>query len=127
VSERADADVGQKVLVILETLDIKRTHSGFFRDLAGENYACIDCRQRRVVSLIHQSHAPRKSGQAFNLTFVASNDKNLALMSYGEYLFDHLILFAPGAKGKHVATILAEIRAADVINAHRARRFGWCC
>jgi len=77
-----DADVGQKVLVILDTLDVKRTHSNFFRDLAG---------------------------QGFNLTFVASTDKNMALKSYGEYLFDHLILFAPSAKELGGAIDLAAI------------------
>ena len=36
-----DADIGQKVLVVLDTLDMKRSHSMFFHDLAG-----VGCRAR---------------------------------------------------------------------------------
>lgn len=46
----ADADIGQKVLVILDTLDMKRTHSLLFHDLAGARAparAVVNARRRR--------------------------------------------------------------------------------
>jgi oligosaccharyltransferase complex subunit beta len=62
---------GKKVLVLLENISIKETHSVFFSDL---------------------------SSRHFQLTFKMADDANLALSKYGEYLYDHLIIFAPSVE-----------------------------
>jgi len=64
--------LNRKVLVLLDQLDYKRSHSSFFRSL---------------------------TEQGFQLTFAhASSDSKIALSEYGEYLYDNLILFAPKTK-----------------------------
>jgi len=60
-----------KVLVLLENLSIIETHSIFF-------------------SQVEQ--------QGFSLDFKAADDPTIALKSYGEYLYNHLIIFAPSAE-----------------------------
>ena len=62
---------GKKTLVLLENLSIKETHSVFFSDLISRGY---------------------------QLVFKLADDSNLALSKYGEYLYDHLIIFAPSVE-----------------------------
>ena len=35
----------------------------------------------------------------FDLTFKTADDSSLALVKYGEFLYDHLILFSPSVEG----------------------------
>ncbi|CAF4124843.1 unnamed protein product, partial [Rotaria sordida] len=47
----------------------------------------------------------------FDLTYKSSDDSNLQLVKYGEYIYDHIILFAPGTKefgGRLDAEILTQ-------------------
>lgn len=62
---------GKKTLVLLDNIAIKDTHSVFFSDLTSRD---------------------------FQLTFKMADDPNLALSKYGEYLYDHLIIFAPSVE-----------------------------
>lgn len=62
---------GKKTLVLLENLSIKDTHSIFFDDL---------------------------TSRGFQLVFKMADDSSLALSKYGEYLYDHLIIFAPSVE-----------------------------
>ena len=62
---------GKKTLVLLENLAIKDTHSVFFSDLVS---------------------------RGFHLTFKMADDPNLALVKYGEYLYDNLIILAPSVE-----------------------------
>lgn len=62
---------GKKTLVLLDNLAIKDTHSIFFSDL---------------------------TSRGFQLTFKMADDSSLALSKYGEYLYDHLIIFAPSVE-----------------------------
>jgi oligosaccharyltransferase complex subunit beta len=64
----AAAAENKRVLVLLENLTVKETHSIYFKTLAGAG---------------------------FDLTFKVADDANLGLKKYGEYLFEHLIVFAP--------------------------------
>ena len=57
-----------RVLVLLENLTVKETHSLYFRSLAKDN---------------------------FELTFKVADDPALVLKKYGEFLYDHIIIFAP--------------------------------
>ncbi|KAK3913355.1 Dolichyl-diphosphooligosaccharide--protein glycosyltransferase 48 kDa subunit, partial [Frankliniella fusca] len=59
---------GGNTLVLLDNLAIKETHSIFFK------------------SLQERGHT---------LTFKSADDASLALTKYGEYIYDHLIIFAP--------------------------------
>jgi len=59
---------GGRVLVLLENLTVKETHSLYFRWLAEEG---------------------------FQLTFKVADDAGLSLKKYGELLYDHLVIFAP--------------------------------
>lgn len=61
----------KKTLVLLENLYMRDTHSIFFDDLKSRGY---------------------------QLTFKLADDPNLALSKYGEYLYDHLIIFAPSVE-----------------------------
>jgi oligosaccharyltransferase complex subunit beta len=37
--------------------------------------------------------------RGFDLTYRSSDDSALQIVKYGEYLYDHIILFAPATKG----------------------------
>jgi hypothetical protein len=60
----------QRVLVVLDTLDVKRTHAAYFKELASVGY---------------------------ELTFKAASDSALELSLFGEFLFEHVLFFAPSA------------------------------
>lgn len=62
---------GKKTLVLLENNVIKDSHSVFFSDL---------------------------KSRGFQLVFKLADDSSLALSKYGEYLYDHLIIFAPSVE-----------------------------
>lgn len=38
--------------------------------------------------------------RGFEITYRSSDDSNLQIVKYGEYIYDHIILFAPATKGK---------------------------
>ncbi|XP_038677832.1 dolichyl-diphosphooligosaccharide--protein glycosyltransferase 48 kDa subunit [Scyliorhinus canicula] len=60
-----------RMLVLLENTNMKETHSMFFRSL---------------------------TDLGFNLTFKISDDPGLSLIKYGEFLYDHLIIFSPSVE-----------------------------
>ncbi|KAK2586779.1 hypothetical protein KPH14_011806 [Odynerus spinipes] len=64
----AFTNAGGPTLVLLDNLAIKETHSIFFRTLQDGGYS---------------------------LTFKLADDASLQLSKYGEYLYEHLIIFAP--------------------------------
>jgi len=64
------APAGKKVLVVLENTRVKSTHSTYF------NYL-----QER----------------GFSVDFAGAEDRNIKFKRYGEWIYDHLILFAPSA------------------------------
>jgi len=37
--------------------------------------------------------------RGFDLTYRLSDDSSLQIVKYGEYIYDHIILFAPATKG----------------------------
>jgi len=59
---------GTNVLVILDNLSMQQSYSVFFKDLTSRGYS---------------------------LSFFAADDPAITLTEYGEYLYDHLIIFAP--------------------------------
>ncbi|XP_056589169.1 dolichyl-diphosphooligosaccharide--protein glycosyltransferase 48 kDa subunit [Triplophysa dalaica] len=60
-----------KTLVLLDNPNIRDTHSIFFRSLAD---------------------------RGFDLTFKTADDPGLSLIKYGQFLYDHLILFSPSVE-----------------------------
>lgn len=62
---------GKKTLVLVDNWSLRETHSIFFRTL-------------------------REKG--FELTFKTADDSSLALVKYGEFLYDNLILFSPSVE-----------------------------
>jgi len=60
--------VGGRVLVLLENLAVKETHSIYFKWMAE---------------------------QGFELTFKVADDSSLSLKKFGEPLYEHLVVFAP--------------------------------
>ncbi|KAI5612259.1 dolichyl-diphosphooligosaccharide--protein glycosyltransferase 48 kDa subunit precursor [Silurus asotus] len=60
-----------KTLVLLDSPNIRDTHSIFFRSLAD---------------------------RGFDLTFKTADDPSLSLIKYGQFLYDHLIIFAPSVE-----------------------------
>ena len=66
-----DKEKAERVLVLVDNLSTKETHSLFFKNLV-------------------------KDG--FTLTFKVADDPNIQLKKYGVYLFEHLILFSPSVE-----------------------------
>ncbi|XP_072047820.1 dolichyl-diphosphooligosaccharide--protein glycosyltransferase 48 kDa subunit-like [Amphiura filiformis] len=62
---------GGKTLVLLDSQAMKETHSIFFKSL---------------------------QDRGFDLVFKSADDPSLKLTSYGEYLYEHLILFCPSVE-----------------------------
>merc|ERR1712170_338152 len=62
---------GKRTLVLVDNWSIRETHSIFFRSLRDDG---------------------------FDLTFKQADDSNLALVKYGEYLYDNLVLFSPSVE-----------------------------
>nr|XP_054768684.1 dolichyl-diphosphooligosaccharide--protein glycosyltransferase 48 kDa subunit-like [Lytechinus pictus] len=62
---------GGKTLVLLDSMTMRESHSMFFKSL-----------QER----------------GFDLTYKTADDPNLKLSSYGEYLYEHLVLFCPSVE-----------------------------
>lgn len=62
---------GGRTLVLLDSHFIKETHSRFFRTL---------------------------KDRGFELTFKTADDSSLSLIKYGEFLYDHLVIFAPSVE-----------------------------
>jgi len=63
---------GNRVLVLLDSLNKQASHSLFFGDLTSRGYA---------------------------LTFVQSDESSVELTHFGDYLYDHLIVFSPTTEG----------------------------
>lgn len=62
----------KRLLVLLDSLGIRETHSTFFKSL---------------------------KDRGFQITYKTADDADLALSKYNEYLYDHLILFSPNVAG----------------------------
>ena len=60
-----------RVLVLLDDLAIKESHSTFFKIL---------------------------SDMGFSLTYKSADDSSIVLKKYGAFLYDHLVLFAPSVE-----------------------------
>ncbi|XP_061525683.1 dolichyl-diphosphooligosaccharide--protein glycosyltransferase 48 kDa subunit [Phycodurus eques] len=60
-----------KTLVLLDNTHIRDTHSMFFRSLAD---------------------------RGFDLTFKTADDPSLSLIKYGQFLYDHLVIFSPSVE-----------------------------
>ncbi|GAB0090576.1 Dolichyl-diphosphooligosaccharide--protein glycosyltransferase 48 kDa subunit [Sergentomyia squamirostris] len=67
----AVAQPGNDVLVLLDNLAVKETHSIFFKSLMDRGY---------------------------KLTYKLADDSNLVLSKYGEYLYKHIVIFAPSVE-----------------------------
>lgn len=44
--------------------------------------------------------------RGFELTFKTADDSSLALVKYGEFLYDNLILFSPSVEGNEIQLFL---------------------
>lgn len=62
---------GPRTLVLLENINLRETHSLFFRSL---------------------------SDRGFDLSFKTADDPSLSLIKYGEFLYDNLIIFSPSVE-----------------------------
>lgn len=63
---------GKRLLALLDNYGIRDTHSNFFKSLRD---------------------------RGFQITFKAADDADLALSKYSEYIYDHVIIFAPNVVG----------------------------
>jgi len=70
-SRQQNTENAERVLVLVDNLSTKETHSLFFKNLVRDG---------------------------FTLTFKVADDPNIQLKKYGEYLFEHLILFSPAVE-----------------------------
>ncbi|OCT71102.1 hypothetical protein XELAEV_18038011mg [Xenopus laevis] len=62
---------GPRTLVLMENINLRETHSLFFRSL---------------------------SDRGFDLSFKTADDPSLSLIKYGEFLYDNLIIFSPSVE-----------------------------
>ncbi|XP_050413195.1 dolichyl-diphosphooligosaccharide--protein glycosyltransferase 48 kDa subunit [Patella vulgata] len=67
----AAAIAQKRTLILVDNWSIRETHSTFFRSLRD---------------------------QGFDLTFKTADDSNLALVKYGEFLYENLIIFSPSVE-----------------------------
>ena len=65
------AENNSRVLVLLDNLAIKETHSIFFKNL---------------------------NSLGFTLTYKVADDPSIVLKKYGSFLYDHLVLFSPSVE-----------------------------
>jgi len=70
ISSSNDAPAGKKILVVMEDDEIKSSHSIFFKYLTEREY---------------------------KIDYAEADDRNIKFRKYGEWQYDHLILFAPSA------------------------------
>ncbi|CAF3180588.1 unnamed protein product [Rotaria socialis] len=61
----------KRLLVLLDNLGLRESHSFYFKQLKDRGYS---------------------------ITFKTSDDSSLQIVKYGEYLYDHVIVFAPSTK-----------------------------
>jgi len=61
----------KRVLVLLENLTVKETHSIYFKSMADDGY---------------------------DLTYKVADDATLNIKKYGEFLYDHLVIFSPSVE-----------------------------
>lgn len=75
---------GNRVLVLLDASTKQGSYSLFFGDLEGMSFWSnrVDC----VV-------------RGYKLTFAQADEASLELAHFGDYLFDHLVVFAPSTDG----------------------------
>ncbi|ESO82537.1 hypothetical protein LOTGIDRAFT_197848 [Lottia gigantea] len=65
------AQSGKRTLILVDNWSIRETHSTFFRSLRD---------------------------QGFDLTFKTADDGNLALVKFGEFLYENLVIFSPSVE-----------------------------
>jgi len=67
----SDAPSGHRTLVLVDTFEVRYTHSQFLRNLQDRGY---------------------------KLTFALADDPELSLSAHGEFKYDNIIIFAPGVE-----------------------------
>merc|ERR1712088_571041 len=70
-AKKCSEAVGKRVLVLLDNWSTKETHSLFFKGL---------------------------NDQGFQMTFKTADDTSISIKKYGEYTYDHLVLFCPSVE-----------------------------
>ena len=68
----AKASGGNKILVLLDNLNVKESHSIFFKHLQEE--------------------------LGLDVTYKVADDPSIILKKYGSFLYDHLIIFSPNVE-----------------------------
>lgn len=91
------ANAAGNTLVLLDNLLIRETHSIFFKSLQGKD------NHRRVWGYVPGVYMflylfTYFTDRGYTLTFKIADDASLILSKYGEYLYDHLIIFAPSVE-----------------------------
>jgi hypothetical protein len=99
---------GKRTLVLVDSLDIKETHSEFFGSLSGQTTdpnhrekmvarpicGCVCSVYIQASFLVMSSFFT--SGRGHQLTFQLANSPDVVIFKYGEYLYDNLLLLCPG-------------------------------
>ena len=84
---------GNRILVLVDNLITKETHSMYFKGLVAEG---------------------------FLLTFKVADDASINIKKYGSYLYDHLILFSPTVE-EFGGALSAEVSIIEAILNHNTR------
>ena len=64
------------------------------------NLLCLTIAITKISPQSRSIFTLRRLDRGFEITYRSSDDASLQIVKYGEYMFDHMILFAPGTKGK---------------------------
>lgn len=82
-----------RILVVLDYDEIRNSHSLFFKDLEGITINHILC-FRWLLTIF--------KARGYELTFKLSSDSSFRLEEYGEYLYDHVIIFSPRSMSMNI-------------------------
>lgn len=55
---------------------------------------------------------PYFAERGFDLTFKTADDSSLALVKYGEFLYEHLVIFSPSVEGKKEIKKITSVQVA---------------
>jgi len=53
--------------------------------------------------------------RGFDITYKSSDDSTLQIVKYGEYIYDHIIVFAPATKGIRLHVNMFHVKSSKLI------------
>ena len=65
---------------------------------------------KEIAEALYRAHnGSSTSDRGFDLTFKTADDPSLSLIKYGQFLYDHLVIFSPSVEGKPYLKVFPNI------------------